>query len=424
MDTVPIEIWHDIFAFACIDDGYTGRSLSLVSTYFHDISAPFKYQSLVITHWTQIIAFSSIFCRLPASQKKIKYLFVLHPYPFLDTRGHRITDKDRTSESEDDMADSEGSEESHSQSDTLDSENEEGLLEDIYLNVQCDPPETLDFVPRGDSDDLSGVGFQSDSQNDSDSTWFTNADSGWASPSDSEHDSDFEGSLNSEEELEVMDDAVYLQKVRDGSIPPWRKYLDVFPQAREADKWLSGSLSGSDSPWHYRDSVSDSEFEGSLDSEEEREILEDAYYLANVYDKLLPLDGSTRDDVQRDAEIQAFFDNILQAFHDILNETSSTLTILAVYWTSWKPLRMHELLPPLPCLEELHIGQIPSLGDIYEEPPAAVLFPRLLFLYTSYGNTGRLSSFALEIARIAPNLTHLRFTSHRKSVTSHYLCQI
>ena len=401
MDAVPLEVWHGIFTFACTDDGYTGRSLSLVSTYFHDISAPFKYQSLAITHWTQIIAFSNIFCQLPASQKKIKYLFVHHPYPFLDIRGHQITDNDQTSEecqSEVDMADSEGSEESHSKSDTLDSENEEGLLEDKYLNVLRDPPETLDIVPAGDSD----------SQSDSDSTWFTDADSGWASPSDSEHDSDFEGSLNSEEELEVMDDVWYLKRDR-----------DRFPQARESDNWLSGSLSGSDSSWQYYGNDSDSECEASLDSEEEQEIFEDADYLVET-DRLSRLQiGSTRDDVQRDAEIQAFFDNVLQAFHDILNETSSTLTILAVYWTSFKPLCIHELLPPLPCLEELHISRFPSLGDIYEEPPATVLFPRLLFLYTSHGEIQKLYLFASEIARIAPNLTHLRCTSRRESVTSH-----
>ena len=170
---------------------------------------------------------------------------------------------------------------------------------------------TLNIVPAGDLDNLSGVGFQSDSQSDSDSTWFTHAHSSWASPSDSEHDSNLEGSLNSEEELEVMDNAMYLQRVHNGPIP-----------------------------------------------------------------------------------------------------TSSTLTILAVYWTLFKPLCIHELLPLLPCLEELCITQFPSLGDIYKEPLATVLFPQLLFLHTSHENTQKLSLFALEITRIALNLTHLWFTSH------------
>jgi hypothetical protein len=74
--------------FACMDDGSTGRSLSLVSTHFREISAPFMYQSIAITHWSQIIAFSRFFCKLPASQKKIAALFVHHPYPFLDVDGY------------------------------------------------------------------------------------------------------------------------------------------------------------------------------------------------------------------------------------------------------------------------------------------------------------------------------------------------
>ena len=84
---LPLEIWRLIFSLACTDDGSTGRSLSLVSTYFREISAPFKYQSIAITHWSQIIAFSQIFCKLPASQKKTLFLFVHHPYPFLDVDG-------------------------------------------------------------------------------------------------------------------------------------------------------------------------------------------------------------------------------------------------------------------------------------------------------------------------------------------------
>ena len=87
MDAVPTEIWQHIFALACTDSGYTGRSLSLVSTKFQGISAPFKYQSLVITHWSQILAFAHMFFWLPASQKRIKYLFVHHPYPLLDIDG-------------------------------------------------------------------------------------------------------------------------------------------------------------------------------------------------------------------------------------------------------------------------------------------------------------------------------------------------
>ena len=63
MDIFPVEIWHLIFSLACTGDGSTGRSLSLVSTRFRDISAPLKFQSIAITHWSQIIAFSQLLKR-------------------------------------------------------------------------------------------------------------------------------------------------------------------------------------------------------------------------------------------------------------------------------------------------------------------------------------------------------------------------
>jgi hypothetical protein len=63
-------------------------ALSLVSTHFREMSTPFMYQPIAISHWSQIIAFSQNFCNLPASQKKIVALVVHHPYPFLDVDGY------------------------------------------------------------------------------------------------------------------------------------------------------------------------------------------------------------------------------------------------------------------------------------------------------------------------------------------------
>ena len=83
METCPTEIWYEIFAFVCTDSGLNGRSLSLVSKRFHDLSGPLKYQSIAITQWRQI-AFSQTFSQLPDIQKKIKYLFIYCPYPFLE----------------------------------------------------------------------------------------------------------------------------------------------------------------------------------------------------------------------------------------------------------------------------------------------------------------------------------------------------
>ena len=177
--------------------------------------------------------------------------------------------------------------------------------------------------------------------------------------------------------------------------------------AGDSDSSLEGGSDSSfpdDSPGN-----SDSEFERTFDSEEEREILEDIEYLKAVRDGRLTHDGDTRDDNLRDAELQAFFDDVLQAFHAILNEISSTLQLLAVYWNSFNALQMHEILPALPCLKELHINRSSIIRRyIYEEPPTTVLFPQLKSLYIS-GENPRKLSFSQELARVAPNLASLRF---------------
>ena len=310
----PVEIWHLIFSLACIDDGSTGRSLSLVSTHFREMSAPFKYRSIAISHWSQIIAFSQFFCKLPASQKKIVALFVHHPYPFLDIDGY--------------------------------------------------PSPSMGMDGRSN---------------------------------------DLENSEGSED----------IQEIRDGSALPERKDGDDVNELSveshfEGDSDLEGG--SDDGSWNNSDNISDSEFEGSLDSEEEREILEDIEYLEAVRGERLAFDGNTRDDNLRDAEIQAFFDKVLQAFHAILNEISSTLQLLVVYWNSFKPLQLHKLLPALPCLVELHINRSSILSTyIYEDPPTTALLPQLNSLYIS-GDNPRKLSFSDELARVAPNLDSLRFS--------------
>ena len=306
----PVEIWHIIFSFACTDDGSTGRSLSLVSTYFCDISALFKYRSVAITHWSQIISFSQFFCKLPASHKKTVSLFVHHPYPFLDVDGYPSPSTRR---------DEQTSERS---------ESEDDLESSRDMRVASSLSECNDVIEEAlDVESL-----------------FTG-------------DSDLEG--------------------------------------------------GSDSSFPDN---SDSEFEGSLDSEEEREILDDIEYLEAIRDGRLAPDGDTRDDNLRDAELEAFFDKVLQAFHTILNEISPTLQLLAVYWNSFKPLQMHEILPALPCLKELHINRSSIIwDDTYEEPPTTVLFPQLKSLYIS-GNNPRKQSFRDELVRVAPKLASIRFS--------------
>ena len=267
-ETCPSEIWHGIFALACTDTGLTGRSLSLVSRQFHDISEPLKYQSIAITRWRQLIAFSQIYPQLPELQKTIKYLFIHCPYPFLDA--------------EDD-------------------------------------------------------------------------------PSLAESSSD----------AEILD----------------------------SDYAISES-----------DSDLDSEFDGSLDSDENREVLEDINYFEALSSGFLPPEN-TRDDHSKDLKIQAFFDKATYAMHAILNEASSTLNILTLYWTSFRPLQIRAILSGvvLPFLDELHLYRC-SVADspIHLDPSNTALLPRLRYLFVAGDwKNKRLDS---DTIIIAPNLTHLRFT--------------
>ena len=288
----PPEIWENIFALACTDTGFTGRSLSLVSKQFNEISAPSKYQSIAITQWSQLVAFPQTFSQLPNFQKKIKYLFIHCPYPF--------------------------------------------------LNVENNPRIASQQPAHSDSD--------------SDSDYVL-------SESDSESD-------------------------------------------RKSD---SESDRGSDSE---SDSESDPEFNGSLNSDEEQELVEEVEYLHAINRGLLLAEGDTRADHSDvlDEKIQAVFDQAIQALHTILNETSPTLRILTLYFTSFKPLPIHDILPPLPFLEELHLFRcfIDSGAPVNDYSSTTTLFPRLSLLFIS-GDQNRQAPSS-SIAKIAPNLTLLRYT--------------
>ena len=288
METCPTEIWHEIFAFVCTDSGLNGRSLSLVSKRFHDLSGPLKYQSIAITQWRQLIAFSQTFSQLPDIQKKIKYLFIHCPYPFLE-----VEDAPRLLQ-------------------------DINNFEDLYTDVE---DSDMDYT---------------------------------SSESDSDLDMEFEGSMKSDEEQELFEDSDYLLTIRSGAI---RNGI-LPPQLN---------------------------------------------------------DTPCRDDHSEDLdyEIQAVFDKATHALHAILKETSLTLNILTLYWTSFRPLQIPTILSGqvLPFLDELHLYRCSVVGDdVYKKiyPSTTPLLPRLRFLIVS--GDGYSGPLEREIAIIAPNLTHLRFT--------------
>ncbi|KAI0661989.1 hypothetical protein C8Q70DRAFT_889637, partial [Cubamyces menziesii] len=73
METCPVELQLLIFSFACTDDGSAGRSLSLVSRAFYQLSYPYQWSSLAIRGYPQAVAFA-------------KLLYSLQPTPFSPPR--------------------------------------------------------------------------------------------------------------------------------------------------------------------------------------------------------------------------------------------------------------------------------------------------------------------------------------------------
>ncbi|KAF8172805.1 hypothetical protein K438DRAFT_1611343 [Mycena galopus ATCC 62051] len=76
MEDIPPEIWTEIFAFSCTDDGRTGRALSIVSRAVHLTSKPLKYQSLCVVGLDQLRKLLAILSDLPTGERKVKYLFI------------------------------------------------------------------------------------------------------------------------------------------------------------------------------------------------------------------------------------------------------------------------------------------------------------------------------------------------------------
>lgn len=78
MEQIPIEIWHRIFHLACIDDGTTGRSLSLVSKHIRTISEPFQLYSVCLANPNQAARFASYLQTAPKHLRRVVHLEVVH----------------------------------------------------------------------------------------------------------------------------------------------------------------------------------------------------------------------------------------------------------------------------------------------------------------------------------------------------------
>ncbi|KIM79012.1 hypothetical protein PILCRDRAFT_823878 [Piloderma croceum F 1598] len=76
MDKVPPEICTKIYSHACVDSGYTGRSLSLVSKFVNETSQPVKLQSIYLRGYDQTKAFASLLERTPPHLRFVRYLLI------------------------------------------------------------------------------------------------------------------------------------------------------------------------------------------------------------------------------------------------------------------------------------------------------------------------------------------------------------
>ena len=80
MDRCPAEICSEIYAFACVDDGRTGRALSLVSKYIRESSKPYKLQSISVIGYNQLLAFADLVENTPLHLRQVKCIFLsAHP---------------------------------------------------------------------------------------------------------------------------------------------------------------------------------------------------------------------------------------------------------------------------------------------------------------------------------------------------------
>jgi len=96
MEKLPPEICTKIFSSACLDTGFTGCSLSLVSKYVHEASLPTRLQSVSLRGHRQILAFASMLDRMSPHLRRIQHLFISsNPLPPCDTDNMNKTNGDK-----------------------------------------------------------------------------------------------------------------------------------------------------------------------------------------------------------------------------------------------------------------------------------------------------------------------------------------
>ncbi|KAF7973436.1 hypothetical protein HWV62_15126 [Athelia sp. TMB] len=73
---LPPEIWYKIASYACTDGGANGISLSSVSKFIRESTAPFKFQSIAIHNRRQAIAFHKQLFQTAPLLRHTRFLFI------------------------------------------------------------------------------------------------------------------------------------------------------------------------------------------------------------------------------------------------------------------------------------------------------------------------------------------------------------
>jgi hypothetical protein len=75
---LPVEIWEKIFVDACVDGGFTGGSLALVSHHVHDASARQRLQSVSVNGSTQLKSLLDLLRCTPDGDRHVRFLYCAH----------------------------------------------------------------------------------------------------------------------------------------------------------------------------------------------------------------------------------------------------------------------------------------------------------------------------------------------------------
>ena len=98
MDKSPPEIHSRIFAYACMDGGETGRSLSLVSRYIREVSTPYQWQSVVLEGAQYMLKFADLTDRAK-DKRPIYHLFLSDGSPYFPLPNILYTDSKQIDQS-------------------------------------------------------------------------------------------------------------------------------------------------------------------------------------------------------------------------------------------------------------------------------------------------------------------------------------